>query len=295
MSDSPHYTPGSESELERLQLPARCLEGLTRQLIRESGIRAGMRVLDLGSGPGDVAFLLCRGGRRVGIRRWRRPGGALGRSRAAAGGGGRIWQRRVRGRRRRFPARRRALRCGDRAVRPDPSARPGDDDPPGGGRRPAGRRGRLSGARASPRWSLPAGSRTRARGGRKFEALHAGGAAEPRRRRPDDILLHGGGAARTEGLWESVVPGSKDDVWLRSFVLTYKTLLPTMQKFGTVDPRVGDPETLAERIIAEASAKRAQSVTGPLAAPGRSRGSVRCYPCNAGYPRSRWQTALSAQ
>jgi cyclopropane fatty-acyl-phospholipid synthase-like methyltransferase len=58
MSDSPHYTPGSESELERLQLQARCLEGLTRRLIRESGIRAGMRVLDLGCGPGDVAFLV---------------------------------------------------------------------------------------------------------------------------------------------------------------------------------------------------------------------------------------------
>ena len=65
-------------------------------------------------------------------------------------------------------------------------------------------------------------------------------------------------------LWESVVPGSKDDVWLRSFVLTYKTFLPLMQKFGTVDPRVGDPETLAERITAEAVAKRAQGVTGPI-------------------------------
>ena len=50
------------------------------------------------------------------------------------------------------------------------------------------------------------------------------------------------------------MPGSKDDVWLRSFVLTYKTLLPMMQKFGVVDAHVGDPETLAERIIAEARA-----------------------------------------
>ena len=45
------------------------------------------------------------------------------------------------------------------------------------------------------------------------------------------------------------MPGSKDDVWLRSFVLTYKTFLPLMQKFGTIDPSVGDPETLAERVI----------------------------------------------
>jgi hypothetical protein len=38
-----------------------------------------------------------------------------------------------------------------------------------------------------------------------------------------------------------------------------------MQRVGTVDPRVGDPETLAERIIAEAVAKQAQSVTAPFA------------------------------
>ena len=66
-------------------------------------------------------------------------------------------------------------------------------------------------------------------------------------------------------LWELVVPGSKDDIWLRSFVLSYKAFLPFMQKFGTVDPRVGDPETLAERIMAEAISRRAQSVTGPFA------------------------------
>ncbi len=66
-------------------------------------------------------------------------------------------------------------------------------------------------------------------------------------------------------LWESVVQGSKDDIWLRSFMLNYKAFLPLMQKFGTVDPRVGDPETLAERIMSEAIARRAQSVTGPFA------------------------------
>ena len=66
-------------------------------------------------------------------------------------------------------------------------------------------------------------------------------------------------------LWESVVPGSKDDIWLRSLILTYKNLLPFMQRFGTVDPRVGDPNTLAERIMADALSRRAQGVTGPFA------------------------------
>jgi cyclopropane fatty-acyl-phospholipid synthase-like methyltransferase len=58
MSDGSHFDPGSEVELERLQLQALCLEGLTRRLIRESGIGPGMRVLDLGAGPGDLAFLV---------------------------------------------------------------------------------------------------------------------------------------------------------------------------------------------------------------------------------------------
>jgi hypothetical protein len=66
-------------------------------------------------------------------------------------------------------------------------------------------------------------------------------------------------------LWESVVMGSKDDIWLRSFILAYKTFLPLMQKFGTVNPRVGDPETLGQRLVSEAVARRAQSVTGPFA------------------------------
>ena len=48
----------ADPELERLQLQARCLEGLTRRLIKECGIEPGMRVLDLGSGAGDVAMLV---------------------------------------------------------------------------------------------------------------------------------------------------------------------------------------------------------------------------------------------
>ena len=60
MTDGSVYAPGSEEELERLQLQARCLEGLTRRLVRECGIGPGMRVLDIGAGPGDVAFLVAR-------------------------------------------------------------------------------------------------------------------------------------------------------------------------------------------------------------------------------------------
>lgn len=52
------YQLGSDSEeLDRLTFQGRILEPATRALLREAGIGPGMRVLDLGSGAGDVSFL----------------------------------------------------------------------------------------------------------------------------------------------------------------------------------------------------------------------------------------------
>jgi SAM-dependent methyltransferase len=48
----------SEAELARLQLQARLLEPMTRRFLLEAGLKAGMRVLDLGSGAGDVSLLI---------------------------------------------------------------------------------------------------------------------------------------------------------------------------------------------------------------------------------------------
>jgi hypothetical protein len=50
----------SDRELARLGLQARLFDPLTRQLFRDAGIAPGMRVLDVGSGSGDVAFLADR-------------------------------------------------------------------------------------------------------------------------------------------------------------------------------------------------------------------------------------------
>jgi SAM-dependent methyltransferase len=56
---TPVYALGhADSEIERLAFQARIIAPVTRRLIRECGIRSGMRVLDIGCGAGDVAMLL---------------------------------------------------------------------------------------------------------------------------------------------------------------------------------------------------------------------------------------------
>lgn len=47
----------SEAELRRLTMQAAVLRPITERLLREAGIAPGMRVLDIGSGTGDVAML----------------------------------------------------------------------------------------------------------------------------------------------------------------------------------------------------------------------------------------------
>lgn len=57
--DTSNYALGhSDRELDRLGAQARLIDPITRQFFREAGIAPGMRVLDVGSGAGDVAFLL---------------------------------------------------------------------------------------------------------------------------------------------------------------------------------------------------------------------------------------------
>jgi predicted methyltransferase len=48
----------SDREFERLNAQARLVDPITRPFFREAGIVPGMRVLDVGSGAGDVAFLV---------------------------------------------------------------------------------------------------------------------------------------------------------------------------------------------------------------------------------------------
>src|SRR5580704_15891212 len=69
-----HYSLGStDAEHERLIWQASRLAPLTERLFREAGIGPGQRVLDLGSGVGDIAMLVARivgpSGEVVGVER----------------------------------------------------------------------------------------------------------------------------------------------------------------------------------------------------------------------------------
>ncbi|MDP9166256.1 MAG: methyltransferase domain-containing protein [Actinomycetota bacterium] len=56
---TPEYVLGSDdAEIARLQVQAAALAQPTALLLERAGIGAGMRVLDIGTGPGDVAFQL---------------------------------------------------------------------------------------------------------------------------------------------------------------------------------------------------------------------------------------------
>jgi len=62
MTNPPTYIfdHSTGAEVKRLVDQARVIDPITERLLREAGIVSGMRVLDLGSGAGDVSFLVAR-------------------------------------------------------------------------------------------------------------------------------------------------------------------------------------------------------------------------------------------
>ncbi len=59
MNEADYALGYAEAELRRLTTQAQLIDPITRRFLEAAGIGKGMRVLDIGSGAGDVAFL-CR-------------------------------------------------------------------------------------------------------------------------------------------------------------------------------------------------------------------------------------------
>ncbi|MFI5371089.1 MAG: class I SAM-dependent methyltransferase [Candidatus Eisenbacteria bacterium] len=81
----PYILGHSRRELERLKTQARLIDPITRRFLAAAGLQSGMRLLDVGSGAGDVAFLAAdmvgTGGEVVGVDR---SGAAIAEARARA-------------------------------------------------------------------------------------------------------------------------------------------------------------------------------------------------------------------
>lgn len=73
MTNESYPNESSEEERQRLIAQARLVGPLTKRLFERAGVAAGMSVLDIGSGPGDVALLAAEfvgsRGRVVGVDR----------------------------------------------------------------------------------------------------------------------------------------------------------------------------------------------------------------------------------
>jgi SAM-dependent methyltransferase len=59
-SNSTYVLGHADAEVQRLLLQGRLYNGYTEHALRLAGLRPGMRVLDIGSGPGDVSFIAAR-------------------------------------------------------------------------------------------------------------------------------------------------------------------------------------------------------------------------------------------
>jgi ubiquinone/menaquinone biosynthesis C-methylase UbiE len=71
ITDTPYVFGHSEEEIQRLVRQSRLYNPCTRRFLEQAGISTGMKVLDVGSGPGDVTQLVADrvgpGGMVVGV------------------------------------------------------------------------------------------------------------------------------------------------------------------------------------------------------------------------------------
>ena len=262
MSATPYVLGHADLEIERLQFQAGIIADVSRRLIRECGVGRGMRVLDIGCGVGDMSMLLAEAvGDTGSVVAFDREATAI------------------------EVARTRALAAGHRQIEfviasdegfPD---RPAFDavigryvlhhqsDPVAMIRRaaavvrrggivafhePAGHIGghtlpvvdlyvKLERSLSFDFCTLP----HRDVGGRLITCFEQAGLPTPRL------------------TWESIAGGHESPLW-RLMAMTYQSMLPQIAaNQGLASADVGDPDTLVDRLVAEAMAVRAQIVSKP--------------------------------
>jgi SAM-dependent methyltransferase len=259
----PAYVLGhTDFEIERLRFQAAIIEPVTRRMIRECGIGLGMRVLEIGCGAGDVSMLLAEAVGDAGsvVAFDREPRAVeMARYRALAAGHRRIEF--LVASDETFPERPEFDAAIGRYVlhhQRDPVAmlrRTAGAVRPGGVvafHEPAGH----VGAQALPAVDLHVKTEQcldavfnavlphRDIGGRLVACFDAAGLPTPHL------------------VWESIVGGYNSPLWPLS-AMTYRSMLPQIARMGLVPEDIGDPDTLADRLVAAAAAVRAQIVSKP--------------------------------
>jgi SAM-dependent methyltransferase len=252
----------ADLEIERLQFQAGIIAGVSRRLIRECGIGPGMRVLDIGCGVGDLSMLLAEAvGDTGSVVAFDRESRAIEMARA------------------------RALAAGHRQIEfviasgeafPD---RPVFD----------AAIGRYILHHQSDAVAMIRRAATAVRHG-GVVAFHEPAGHVSAHTLPvvglqvnlerclnsvfDAMLPHRDVGGRLIAcfeeadlptphlIWESIAGGYDSPLW-RLLAMTYRSMLPHIARLGVAPADVGDPGTVADRLVAAAAAVRAQIVSKP--------------------------------
>jgi cyclopropane fatty-acyl-phospholipid synthase-like methyltransferase len=228
-------------EIDRLQLQAGLIGGITRRLISEAGIQPGMRVLDIGCGAGDVSMLLAE----------------------AVGEGGSVVAfdhepRAIE------VARARARTAGYRQIEFVVAAHDALPEQPAFDAA-VGRYVLIH--QADPVAMIRRAAAAVRRQG--VVAFHEPAVGVDTHTPPDvgsrlAACFEEAGLPTPRLIWESLAGGPDSPAW-RWLAMNYRCMLPHMVRLGLTPADAGDPDTLADQLVAAATAARAQIVFPPQA------------------------------